>query len=134
MTFNEHAEFIDFSVIGLPKYEAILGKPWLNRWNPVIDWKRNRLAWKMGSKTITVQGLQEPHSLGLVSSLFQRSGTVDLISAQRMRKLAKTEPVYVAMIRTTNDDSADAGNSTNEAQEQCTVSVSEEKTKTPYPE
>ena len=82
MTFNEHAEFIDVSVIGLPKYEAILGKPWLNRWNPVIDWKRNSLAWKMGSRIIIVQGLQEPHIPGLVSSLFQRSGTVDVISAQ----------------------------------------------------
>ena len=51
-----------------------------------------------------------------------------------MRKLARTEPVYVAMVRTTNDDSADTENLTNEAQEQCTVSVGEEKTKTPYPE
>ena len=49
-----------------------------------------------------------------------------------MRKLAKTKLVYVAMIRTTNDDSADTENLTNEAQEQCTVSVGEEKTKTPY--
>ena len=57
VTFNEHAEFIDFSGIGLPKYEAILGKPWLNRWNPVIDWKRNSLAWKMKSRVIIVQGL-----------------------------------------------------------------------------
>ena len=133
VTFTDHAEFIDFSVIGLPKYEAILGKPWLNRWNPVIDWKRNNLAWNMGSRVITVQGLQEPHSSGVVSSLFQRRGTVDLISAQRMRKLARKEPVYVAMVRTTNDDSAETGNFTNEAQEQCTVSVGEEKTKTPYP-
>ena len=51
-----------------------------------------------------------------------------------MRKLAKTKLVYVAMIRTTNDYSTDIGNLTNEAQEQCTVSVGEEKTKTPYPE
>ena len=51
-----------------------------------------------------------------------------------MRKLARKEPVYVAMVRTTNDDSAETGNFTNEAQEQCTVSVGEEKTKTPYPE
>ena len=49
-----------------------------------------------------------------------------------MRKLAKIEPVYVAMIRTTNDDSADIGNLTNEAQEQCIVSIGDEKTKTPY--
>ena len=62
VTFNEHAEFINFSVIGLPKYEAILGKPWLNRWNPIINWKRNSLAGKMESIVIIVQGLQEPHS------------------------------------------------------------------------
>ena len=72
MTIEEHAEFIDFSVIGLPKYEAILGKPWLSRWNPVIDWKKNSLTWKMGSRVIRVKGLQEPHSSGIVSSLFQR--------------------------------------------------------------
>ena len=82
VTIEEHAEFIDFSVIRLPKYEAILRKPWLNRWNPVIDWKKNSLAWKMGSRVIRVQGLQEPHSSGIVSSPFQRREIVDLISAQ----------------------------------------------------
>ena len=51
-----------------------------------------------------------------------------------MRKLARKEPVYVAMVRTTNDDSAEIEKKTNEAQEQCTVSVGEDKTKTPYPE
>ena len=132
MTFDEHAEFIDFSVIGLPKYKAILGKPWLNRWNPVIDWKRNSLTWKMGSKVITVQGLQEPHSPGIVSSLFQRREIVDLTSAQRMRKLARKEPLYVAMVRTTNDDSAETEKKTDEAQEQCKVLVGGDKTKTPY--
>ena len=50
-----------------------------------------------------------------------------------MRKLARTEPVYVAMVRTTNDDSAETESLTSEAQEQCIVSVGEEKTKTPYP-
>ena len=73
VAFEEHAEFIDFSVISLPKYEAILGKPWLDRWNPVIDWKKNSLAWKMGSRMIRIQGLLEAHSPELVSSLFQRS-------------------------------------------------------------
>ena len=62
VAFEEHDEFIDFSVISLPKYEAILGKPWLDRWNPIIDWKKNSLAWKMGSKMIRIQGLLEAHS------------------------------------------------------------------------
>ena len=88
----------------------------------------------MGSRVITVQGLQEPQSPRLVSSLFQRSGTVDLISVQRMRKLAQKEPAYVIMVRTTNDDSINTEDSTNQAQDQCTVAVGEDKTRTPYPE
>ena len=134
VTFKDHAEFIDFSVIELPKYEAILGKPWLDRWNPVIDWKKNNLAWKMGSRVITVQGLQEPQSSRLVSSLFQGRGTVDLISVQRMRKLAKREPVYVVMVRSTTEDSANVEDSSKQAQDQCTVAVGDDKTQTPYPE
>ena len=59
---------------------------------------------------------------------------MDLISVQRMRKLAKKEPVYVIMIRTMNDDTANIPDSTNEAQDQCTVAVGEDKMKTPYPE
>ena len=35
--FEEHAEFLDFHVMKLPKYDAILGKLWLDRWNPRID-------------------------------------------------------------------------------------------------
>ena len=31
--FEDHTEFLNFSVIPLPKYEAILGKPTLDRWN-----------------------------------------------------------------------------------------------------
>ena len=58
---------------------------------------------------------------------------MDLISAQRMRKLAKKEPVYVAMVRTTNDDSAETEKKTDEPQDQCTISVGEDKIKTPYP-
>ena len=130
---KDHAEFIDFAVIGLPKYEAILGKPWLNRWNPVIDWKKNSLTWQMGNRTITVQGLQQPHSPRVVSSLFQRNVTMDLISVQRMRKLAQKEPVFVIMVRPTNEDSANEENSVIQAQDQCTVAVGNDKTKTPYP-
>ena len=131
---KDHAEFIDFSVIGLPKYEAILGKPWLNRWNPVIDWKKNSLTWQMGNRTITVQGLQQPHSPRVVSSLFQRNVTMDLISVQRMRKLAQKEPVFVIMVRPTNEDSENEENSFIQAQDQCTVAIGEDQTKTPYPE
>ena len=57
MGFDEHAEFLDFSVFNLTKYEAILGKPWLDRWNLVIDWLKNAMVWKMGKRTIAMLGV-----------------------------------------------------------------------------
>ena len=77
--FDEHVEFLDFFVVNLPKYEAILGKPWLDKWNLVIDWKKNTMVWKIGKRTIAVSGVQDPQSPELISSLFQRSCTVETI-------------------------------------------------------
>ena len=48
VSFKKHTEFIDFIVIKLPRYEAILGKTWLDKWNPVIDWKNNTMEWQIG--------------------------------------------------------------------------------------
>ena len=99
--FDEHAEFLGFSTINLPKYEAILGKPWLDKWNPIIDWQKNTMVWKMGKRTIAAPDVQDPQSPKLISSLFQSSCTVETISARQMRKLAKNELVYLAMVKTT---------------------------------
>ena len=37
VSFGEHTEFLDLQVLKLPKYEVILGKFWLDRWNPQIN-------------------------------------------------------------------------------------------------
>ena len=47
-----------------------------------------------------------------------------------MRRLAKKEPVYLAVVRTTNEDTA---NAENEPRNECTISVNEGKVQTPYP-
>ena len=66
----------------------------------------------------------------MTSSLFHRSCTVETISAQRMRRLAKKEPIYLAMVGTTNEDAANTG---NESRNKSTVSINEDKTQTVYP-
>ena len=43
VSFEEHMEFLDFTIINIPNYEAILGKSWLDRWNPAINWKENSM-------------------------------------------------------------------------------------------
>ena len=104
VTFDKHTQFLDFSVIKLPKYEAILGKPWLDRWNPKINWKKNTMEWKMGNKIIAVTRVKDPHNIAIVSSIFQRSCIVEEIQAQQMRKLAKKDAVFLVVVREMNEE------------------------------
>ena len=84
----------------------------------------------MGKRAIAVSGVQDPQSPELMSSLFRRSYAIELISAQQMRRLAKKEPVYLAVVRTTNEEAANAG---NEPRNENTVSINEDKTQTLCP-
>ena len=131
--FEEHKEFLDFIVINIPNYEAILGKSWLDRWNPAINWKENSMQWKVGKRMVKLTGLSKAHTAMNASSLFDLTVTVESISAQRMRKIAKKEPVYLMVIRT-NEDAGTADREemkpTNDAQ---IVTVNEETTRTEYP-
>ena len=123
MVMGEHAEFLDFSVLKLPKYDAILGKSWLDRWNLAINWKKNTMQWKVGSRLVTVTGEQKTQESEVASSIFQAIGTVQYISAQRMRKVAKTEPVFLAVVRTMNEETENKG----------IVTVNEDSTNTAFP-
>ena len=63
----------------------------------------NSLVWKMGKRDIVVQGVQDPHGQEMISNLFQKNFALEMISVQRMRRLSRKEPVYLVVIRTTND-------------------------------
>ena len=82
VSFEEHMEFLDFTVINIPNYEAILGKSWLDRWNPTINWKENSMQWKMGKRVIKVIGLSKAHTAMNASSLYDLKVIVESISAQ----------------------------------------------------
>ena len=128
--FEEHREFLHFTVINIPNYEAILGKSWLDRWNPAINWKENSMQWKVDKRIVKVTGLSKAQTAENASSLFDLHVIVESISAQRMRKIAKREPVYLMVIRT-NEDAGNAdieeNKPTNDAQ---IVTVNEETTRT----
>ena len=43
----EHKKFKEqFYVTGLEKQKVILGSPWLNKHNPIIDWKKGEIKWQ----------------------------------------------------------------------------------------
>ena len=121
VSFGEHAEFLDLQVMKLPKYEVILGKFWLDRWNPLINWKENKRQWKVGSRVMEITGLQNAQEKERISSLFHLGSYVEEISAQRMRRLAQREPVFLTVVRSVPE--------TNEE----IVEINEDKTKTEYP-
>ena len=86
------------------------------------------MQWKMGKRRIKVTGLSKAQTAENAFSLFDLQVTVESISAQRMRKIAKREPVYLMVIRT--NESAENADSeemkpTNDAQ---IVTVNEETT------
>ena len=113
---------MDFSVINFPTYDEILGKPWLDKWNPIINWKENTMQWKVGTRLISVAGVQDPKEPTIVSSIFERGTTIEQISAERMKKLAKKEPIIFEVVRTMNE----------EPRNEYTITMNEDKTKTPY--
>ena len=104
VSFGEHSEFLDLQVLKLPKYEVILGKFWLDRWNPQIDWKNNVMKWKLGSRVVEVSGIPTTSESEQISSLFNLGSYVEEISAQRMRRLAQREPVFLAVVRSVTEN------------------------------
>ena len=67
----------------------------------------------------------------MISSLFQKNFAVEMISVQRMRRLPRKEPVYLAVIRTTNDTEIDPNIA--DSMKQSTVIANDDRTQTQYP-
>ena len=70
-------------------------------------------------------GIQDPQQLTVASSIFEQGFSVDQISAHRMRKLAKSESVFVAIIRTMNEEDKQMNPSI--------VTMNEDSTQTDFP-
>jgi hypothetical protein len=54
-------ELIDLHVVSLPHHDVILGKPWLEKWNPHIDWRTHQVTYPTPINTLEplpVQRLQ----------------------------------------------------------------------------
>ncbi len=55
---REHREKIHAQVLPL-SYDMILGKPWLSKWDPNINWKTNKIVFKDNGKTHTWNTVSE---------------------------------------------------------------------------
>ena len=48
LTMGTHLEHTKLSVLPLEGHEVILGRPWLQRWNPTIDWRQGTMCVQNG--------------------------------------------------------------------------------------
>src|SRR3954471_21745542 len=44
LCFQDHEERINLRVVSLPKHDVILGKTWLEKWNPIINWRTHQIT------------------------------------------------------------------------------------------
>jgi hypothetical protein len=44
LRFANHEEQLDLQVVSLPNHDIILGQPWLEHWNPHINWKTHQIT------------------------------------------------------------------------------------------
>ena len=84
----------------------------------------NSMQWKVGTRLITVTRDQDPQEPEIISATFQKNYTVDQISVQRMKKMAKEGAVFLVIIRTIENE--------EEQTNQKIVTVNEDNTKTSF--
>jgi hypothetical protein len=46
LRFQDHEERIDLRVVSLPHHDIILGQPWLEKWNPDINWRTHQITFQ----------------------------------------------------------------------------------------
>jgi hypothetical protein len=57
LCFQNHEEHIDLQVVSLPHHDIILGKPWLEKWNPSINWQTHEITFTTPNIPLLVKKL-----------------------------------------------------------------------------
>ena len=59
LCFKNYEEKINLQVVSLPHHDIILGKPWLEKWNPTINWCTHPISFPENIVTIQ-EGPENP--------------------------------------------------------------------------
>ncbi len=100
---HDHCEKMSFDVADLQGYDAILGKPWLDKYNPAEDWKSHFVTLQKHGYTVTLKQsfskkLQQQSDLTSEAAEAIKSG---LLSAKQMQRLMRKKKgtFFVAFIQ-----------------------------------
>ncbi len=93
LTLSSYSHNVDLVAIPLSGFDVILGMPWLEEANPLIDWRQKRLSF---------QHRGENHSIDTISSL--QLHTAMLTSGKLRRAVRKQQIESVIVCRRVSDD------------------------------
>src|SRR4051794_25451824 len=89
LEIQDHTEILDLDTLPLEGNDIILGKPWLRKHNPDIDWKKNEIIIKGTNKKVTLEKDPAP-----------RPPTIPQISAIQANKAIKHgETAFLLLIK-----------------------------------
>src|SRR5215217_2991799 len=90
LCFENHEENIDLRVVSLPHHDIILGQPWLEKWNPNIDWKTHRISFSLTPSPRATEPLP-------ITNLDQTKNlpTIAMISHQQLHQTWDTDDVVL---------------------------------------
>jgi len=98
---GEYVERLPLNIIKLQFYDIILGKSWLEKYNPIINWCTNEVSFLAKGKPVV---------LNAGSKKLRKEGRISLISATQMKKVAKSSELYMQFIHKIETDQQPAKN------------------------
>lgn len=102
LKIGDYQDQLDFKVAPVLNHDVILGKPWLEHFNPQIDWVRNTITISQGHCELT---------LWPTATMERQKMQVNLITAKQVKKIIRKgiDKTFIAVIRETSENSPDNG-------------------------
>ena len=101
MKTEPYQDKVTFFVTKLKLYNVILGKSWLEKYNPLIDWRTNEIQLKIKNKCIVLQAGTKKKQLG---------NYLNPITATQLKKMALESELFLIVVDTSVINNVEVGN------------------------
>ena len=100
---NKYTEYISFVVLPIPNYDAIIGMPFLEKNNPIIDWKKKSVK-VYGNYLPTITSCPTPKSGNYKQSIINKQfNLISIKQLDREYKAELLEEVFLIHFRGTSE-------------------------------
>ena len=91
---SKYSEYISFVVLPIPSYDAIVGMPWLENNNPIIDWK-NKSVKVYGKYIPTITSCPTPKSRNMEQMMEKQFNLISVKQLDKQLKENLVEEVFL---------------------------------------